>query len=182
MPDNLCGRPTPVGVTTLSRARCSQADDIKVQQEAAQTHRLFASEPALEASARQRSGCWHSVGGKRRIATSAKLPRKRHRRRIRPQRCTVRARQVKESWEKVAQLSTKGHVTLTEQFIQIAGEVAYELGVEHGELTLAGQPVTSDCRVTNIYRRESGVWKVIHHHTDIAPTMLGVISRLGREP
>lgn len=86
--------------------------------------------------------------------------------------------QVGKSWEQVAQLCTDGQVTLSDQFVQVAGDAAYELGVEHGKFTLAGQPVTGECRVTNIYRRESGTWKVVHHHTDVAPAMVDVVSRL----
>ncbi|MFI4868033.1 MAG: nuclear transport factor 2 family protein [Steroidobacterales bacterium] len=43
---------------------------------------------------------------------------------------------------------------------------------------LAGQPVAGDCRVTNIYRRESGAWKFVHHHTDIAQAMVDLLSRM----
>lgn len=86
--------------------------------------------------------------------------------------------QVRNSWEQVAQISTGGQVTLDDQLIQVAGDAAYELGVEHGQFTLAGQPVTGECRVTNIYRREPGGWKVVHHHTDVAPAMIDAVSRL----
>ena len=86
--------------------------------------------------------------------------------------------QVRGSWEQVAQLTTQGQVTLSDQFIQVAGDVAYELGVEHGQFRLAGQPVTGDCRVTNIYRRESGAWKIVHHHADASPAMMDLVKSL----
>ena len=86
--------------------------------------------------------------------------------------------QVRESWEQVAQLCTKGQVKLDDQFIQVAGDAACELGVERGHFSLAGQEVTVDHRVTNIYLRESGAWKIVHHHTDIAPAMIEALSRL----
>ncbi len=86
--------------------------------------------------------------------------------------------QVKNSWEQVAQLCTKGQAKLGDQFIQVAGDAAYELGVERGQFSLAGQQVTVDHRVTNIYRRESGAWKIVHHHCDIAPAMVDVLSSL----
>jgi ketosteroid isomerase-like protein len=89
--------------------------------------------------------------------------------------------QVRGSWEQVAQLTTEGQVRLSDQFIQVAGDVAYELGVEHGQLTFAGQPVTGDYRVTNIYRRESGAWKIVHHHTDAVQSMIDVLSRLEKK-
>jgi ketosteroid isomerase-like protein len=89
--------------------------------------------------------------------------------------------QVRNSFEQVAELTTEGQVKLSEQFIQVVGDAAYELGVEHGRFTLAGQPVAGDCRVTNIYRRESGTWKIIHHHTDTAPAMIDVLTRLKKK-
>src|ERR1700747_3925108 len=89
--------------------------------------------------------------------------------------------QVRGSWEQVAQLATEGRVKLSDQFIQVAGDVAYELGVEHPQITLGGQPVTADVRVTNIYRRETGAWKIIHHHTDAAPSVIDVLSRLEKK-
>ena len=55
--------------------------------------------------------------------------------------------QVRGSWEQVAQLTTQGQVRLSDQFIQVAGDVAYELGVEHGQFTLAGEAVTRDDRL-----------------------------------
>jgi ketosteroid isomerase-like protein len=89
--------------------------------------------------------------------------------------------QVRKSWEQVAQIATEGQVRLSDQLIQVDGDLAYELGVEHGQFKLAGQPVTGDCRVANIYRRESGAWKIVHHHTDTAQSMIDVLSRLEKK-
>ena len=86
--------------------------------------------------------------------------------------------QVRGSWEQVAKLSTEGNVGLKDQYIQVAGDLAYELGIEQGHFKLQGQQVTIKHRVTNIYRRESGEWKIVHHHTDISPAMLAVIDRI----
>jgi ketosteroid isomerase-like protein len=86
--------------------------------------------------------------------------------------------QVRKSWQQVAQISSGGQGKLVDQVIRIVGDLAYELGVERGQVTLAGQQVTIDHRVTNIYRREGGAWKVVHHHTDVAPAMLDVVNRL----
>ena len=89
--------------------------------------------------------------------------------------------QVRGSWEQVAQLATHGQVRLSDQFIQVAGDTAYEFCVEHVQFTFAGQPVTGECRVTNIYRRESGAWEIVHYHTDIAQSMIDALSRLGKK-
>ena len=85
---------------------------------------------------------------------------------------------VKTSFEQVAKLSAGGQVNLNDQLIQVAGDLAYELGTEQGHAELAGQKVSIEHRVTNIYRHESGAWKIVHHHTDLSAAMLDVVRRL----
>jgi len=77
--------------------------------------------------------------------------------------------QVRASFEQVARSSTGGRVELTDQLIRIAGEFAYELGVERAEFSISGEPLSLNSRVTNIYRRQAGNWKVVHHHGDKSP-------------
>jgi ketosteroid isomerase-like protein len=89
---------------------------------------------------------------------------------------------VRESFEQVAQLASDGKVELKNQLIHVIGDVAYEAGVEHGQLKLAGQKVRIEHRVTNIYLREAGTWRLAHHHTDTSPEMLDVLSRLQPRP
>ena len=86
--------------------------------------------------------------------------------------------QVRESFEQVAQIASNGQVKLRDQIVHVAGDVAYELGVEHGQVKIAGQQVTIEHRVTNIYRREAEGWKIVHHHTDLSPALLDVLSRM----
>jgi ketosteroid isomerase-like protein len=85
---------------------------------------------------------------------------------------------VRVSFEQVAQLAADGQIELKDQLIHVAGDLAYEVGREQGRVTLAGHPIALEYRVTNIYQREAGLWKMIHHHTDTSPTMLDVLSRL----
>jgi ketosteroid isomerase-like protein len=85
---------------------------------------------------------------------------------------------VRGSFEQVAHLCSDGAVELKDQLIQVVGELAYEVGIEHGQLKLAGHPVTIENRVTNIYQRVAGAWKIIHHHTDFSPAMRDVLSQL----
>ena len=89
---------------------------------------------------------------------------------------------VRESWEQVARLFSGGQVKLNDQFVQVDAEMAYEVGAEQGQANLGGEQVSIEQRVTNIYRREDGAWKIVHHHTDISPVMLDVISRLAERP
>ena len=85
---------------------------------------------------------------------------------------------IKESFEQVAQIASGGKVELHDQRIQVAGDGAYEVGVERGAFTMAGHQTSIDQRVTNIYQREAGVWKLVHHHADTSPAMLEVLSQL----
>ena len=78
----------------------------------------------------------------------------------------------------MAQLSSDGEVGLKDQLIQIAADVAYELGIEQGQFKIAGHQVTIEHRVTNIYQRVAEVWEIVHRHTDISPAMLDVLSVL----
>lgn len=85
---------------------------------------------------------------------------------------------VRGSFAQVAKMSSKGKVELKEQIIHVVGDLAYELGIEYGKLTLAGEAVTIEHRVTNIYRKQGGAWKMVHHHTDTSPAMMDVLERL----
>ena len=87
-------------------------------------------------------------------------------------------KKVRASWEGLAKIASGGRVKLRGQRIQIVGNVAYELGVEHGDVVLAGERVGIEHRVTNIYRRETKGWRIVHHHTDISPAMIELLKRL----
>jgi ketosteroid isomerase-like protein len=89
---------------------------------------------------------------------------------------------VRASFEQVAQMASDGNVELKDQLVQVAGEIAYETGTEQGRLTLAGHQATIEHRVTNIYRRQAGAWKLVHHHTDTSPAMLDILGRLRPSP
>jgi ketosteroid isomerase-like protein len=86
--------------------------------------------------------------------------------------------EVRGSFEGVAGLASGGHAELADQSIHASGDMAYEVGVERGQATLAGERITIEQRVTNVYRREAGGWKIVHHHTDISPAMVEMLSRL----
>jgi len=86
--------------------------------------------------------------------------------------------EVRKTWEQVAQAASDGKVQLKDQFIRAAGDMAYESGVEHADFKLGGQKVEGRIRVTNIYQREAGAWKITHHHADVLPAMVEVLNRL----
>jgi ketosteroid isomerase-like protein len=77
--------------------------------------------------------------------------------------------EVRAGWEQAAQAFSGGQVTLDEMVVvPITEDAAYTLGTEHGQARIGEQTVGIDWRVTNIYRREAGGWKIAHHHTDFS--------------
>ena len=85
--------------------------------------------------------------------------------------------QVRASFEQVARSSTGGRVELTDQLIRIDGEFAYELGVELAQFSISEEPLSVNSRVTNIYRRQAGDWKIVHHHGDKSPGIFEALNR-----
>ena len=48
-----------------------------------------------------------------------------------------------------------------------SGDLAYLVAIEHTNASVAGAPVAQYAlRVTQVFRRESGEWKVVHRHAD----------------
>jgi ketosteroid isomerase-like protein len=49
----------------------------------------------------------------------------------------------------------------------LSGDLAYTVGYEHTSVSLDGVPVEPyTLRVTHVYRRENGEWKIAHRHAD----------------
>jgi ketosteroid isomerase-like protein len=82
------------------------------------------------------------------------------------------------TWDQTAQVASEGQVKLQDQFIRVVGDVAYEIGVEKAGFSIAGQKVTDQVRVTNIYQKEGGKWKIVHHHSDLSPAMVEILHKL----
>ena len=47
-----------------------------------------------------------------------------------------------------------------------SGDLAYTVAYEHTSASLDGAAVSYTLRVTHVYRREDGEWKVVHRHGD----------------
>jgi ketosteroid isomerase-like protein len=49
----------------------------------------------------------------------------------------------------------------------VSGDLAYTVELEHTSVSIDGVPVEPyTLRVTQVYRREDGEWKVVHRHGD----------------
>ncbi|HKX75344.1 MAG TPA: nuclear transport factor 2 family protein [Acidimicrobiia bacterium] len=50
-----------------------------------------------------------------------------------------------------------------------SGDLAYTVGYERNRVTVKGVPRTYTLRVTHVYRREEGQWRIVHRHADFPP-------------
>jgi ketosteroid isomerase-like protein len=78
--------------------------------------------------------------------------------------------EVRASYEMAAGAATGGSIEVKDLKIAMLGDdAAYTTGTEIASVTIGGTPVSMSVRSTNIFRRENGVWKLVHHHADLAP-------------
>jgi ketosteroid isomerase-like protein len=47
-----------------------------------------------------------------------------------------------------------------------SGDLAYLVALEHNTTSLSGIPTTYTLRATTVFRREDGVWRIVHRHGD----------------
>lgn len=80
-----------------------------------------------------------------------------------------------KGWEQVgsrldwaASVFREGHSTIEMLAMGASGDLAYAVWIDHGQVRVAGRDGFSPMvlRITQIYRREEGMWKVIHRHGD----------------
>ncbi len=50
-----------------------------------------------------------------------------------------------------------------------SGDLAYTVGYEHNNVNVEGEPRRYTLRVTHVYRREDGEWRIVHRHADNPP-------------
>ncbi len=91
---------------------------------------------------------------------------------------TVGWEQVRASWEEFAQMCSDGQVTLINPLIRVGSDLAYVVGTNSVKATIAGETISFEIRLTHIYRREVGAWKVVHQHADALPAMQAILDRL----
>jgi ketosteroid isomerase-like protein len=69
-------------------------------------------------------------------------------------------------------------IRIGDQMLLLSDELAVETGVETGTLVIAARRADIHHRVTNVYRRANGEWKLVHHHTDTPAAMLDIVKDL----
>ena len=78
-------------------------------------------------------------------------------------------------WDKLSQIfpwvaarfSNVSDFRFEVEVVQVIGDMAYTLGFERFNGSIAGRPVEPvTVRVTHIYRREDDEWKIVHRHAD----------------
>ena len=78
--------------------------------------------------------------------------------------------QVLKNWETQAAMKLGGTVETADMRITAGQDIAVTHNYENGENTnVNGDIRRVSIRATNVFRKESGEWKMIGHHTDLLP-------------
>lgn len=76
---------------------------------------------------------------------------------------------VGSDFKQVTDMKIGGSIRPEGVSVHVGEEMAYVACTEVGEnIGPDGKPVQVRHRATNVFQLENGVWKLIHHHTDIA--------------
>jgi len=84
--------------------------------------------------------------------------------------CKKRRHQVEKTVDWVASRYRAGVVTAEYEVVHVGADLAYTVSYEIGDVVLEGAPMTRQrLRVTQVYRREDGEWRLVRRHGDFAP-------------
>jgi ketosteroid isomerase-like protein len=71
---------------------------------------------------------------------------------------------VMESWRRIFENTPTIRFMLTDLFIEVRGELAWVTLYENLNSSLEGQNVAATILTTNIFRKGSDGWRMVHHH------------------
>ena len=87
--------------------------------------------------------------------------------------------QVLALWEQAGPAFSEGKASVDDLVVvPLGADVAYTVGTERFAGKVGGETFRGEWRATNIYRREDGGWRIVHHHTDINLGMQELLNRL----
>ncbi len=79
-------------------------------------------------------------------------------------------RKLAETFRWVASRFKGGQLVPENTVAFASGDLAYTAGFERGEVVVdGGAPQTMVIRVTHVYRRFGGEWRLVHRHADFPP-------------
>jgi ketosteroid isomerase-like protein len=87
--------------------------------------------------------------------------------------------QVLATWQQAGPAFSAGRAIVDDLVVvHLTQDVAYTVGTERFEGKVGGEEFRGEWRATNIYRREDGGWRIVHHHTDASPELQELLRRL----
>ena len=79
-------------------------------------------------------------------------------------------RQLTDTFRWVGSRFTGGRLVPEDTVAFASGDLAYTVGFERGEVSVDGGPARPmTIRVTHVYRRIDGAWRLVHRHADFPP-------------
>ena len=75
---------------------------------------------------------------------------------------------VRERYRKNAEPFSRGSYSFQILQSESAANIGYVVGIQRSSVQISGrtEPVPLNLRVTEIFRRESGSWRLVHRHAD----------------
>ncbi len=87
--------------------------------------------------------------------------------------------QILAAWDQAGPAFSEGRASADDLVVvALTDDVAYTIGTERFEGKVGGESIRGEWRATNIYRREDGGWKIVHHHTDASLELQELLRRL----
>jgi ketosteroid isomerase-like protein len=77
--------------------------------------------------------------------------------------------EVYKDFKKTTDMKLGGKIVCSDLHVYAGTDMGYTVCVEVGEnMDPEGKPIRVSHRATNIFHLENGLWKLVHHHTDIS--------------
>lgn len=86
--------------------------------------------------------------------------------------------QVWVTWKEIAQAARNGTIIALKTKVFVHGTIAYTTGIEEVTVSYGGSAARWSAKVTNVFSKNHGTWKMIHHHSDKAPAAEAAVEKL----